>query len=91
MFADAINDRNRANDAIQRKQDLAASRVARNDALSRLLRELPNEFTIDDMKMLTAEKGMASSTAYVYVKRMIDRELIMDDGEKYRKLDAEEM
>ena len=43
------------------------------------------------MKMLTAEKGMASSTAYVYVKRMIDRELIMDDGEKYRKLDAEEM
>ena len=91
MFADAINDSNRANDAIQRKQDLAASRVARNDALSRLLRELPNEFTIDDMKMLTAEKGMASSTAYVYVKRMIDRELIMDDGEKYRKLDAEEM
>ncbi|MBR3856727.1 MAG: DUF3987 domain-containing protein, partial [Bacteroidaceae bacterium] len=33
MFADQINDAARANDAIAKKQDIAASRVARNNAL----------------------------------------------------------
>ena len=90
MFGDAINDSSKANDAIQHKQDIAASRVARNDALSRLLRELPEEFSIDDMKTVLESKGQSVGGVYVYVKRMIDRELIMGDGERYRKLDTED-
>ena len=67
MFGDAINDSNRENNLIQRKQDIAASRVAKNDALSRLLRELPAEFSIDDMKALLAGKGHSVGGAYMYV------------------------
>ena len=90
MFADAINESSRANDAIQRKQDIAASRVARNDALSRLLRELPNEFVTDDLKKLLDDKGMNKAGSSIYIKRMIEREMIMSNGERYRKLYSED-
>ena len=90
MFADAINESSRANDAIQRKQDIAASRVAKNDALSRLLRELPNEFVTDDLKKLLDDKGMNKAGSSIYIKRMIEREMIMSNGERYRKLYSED-
>ncbi len=86
MFADAINESCRQNDAIQRKQDIAAGRLAKHDALTRLLVELPDEFTIDDLKKLMTDKGMSESGSYKYVSRMIDREMVMECGEGYKKL-----
>lgn len=86
MFGDAINDSAKANDAIQRKQDLAASRVARNHALFRLLDELPEEFTREDVKKVLAEKRMAVQPYGTYIKRMEDRDLIMPVENGYRKV-----
>ncbi len=90
MFADAINESSRANDAIQRKQDIAASRVAKNDALSRLLRELPNEFVTDDLKKLLDDKGMNKAGSSIYIKRMIEREMVMELGDHYKKIDFDD-
>ena len=90
MFADAINESSRANDAIQRKQDIAASRVAKNDALSRLLRELPNEFTREDLRKVMTEKGLGERTIYTYTIRMVARELVMDCGDHYKKIDIDD-
>ena len=90
MFGDAINESNRANDAIQRKQDIAASRVARNDALSRLLRELPNEFVTNDLKKLLDNKGMNKAGSSIYIKRMIEREMVMELGDHYKKIDIDD-
>ena len=86
MFADAINEAARANDAIQRKQDLAASRVARNDALNRLLSELPDEFTRKDVVKVLKTKGKAQSGTNTYISRLIQREMIMRVGGGFKKL-----
>ena len=80
----------RDNDAIQRKQDIAASRVARNDALSRLLRELPNEFVTNDLKKLLDNKGMNKAGSSIYIKRMIEREMVMELGDHYKKIDIDD-
>ncbi len=86
MFADAINESVKANDAIQRKQDIAASRVARNNALFRLLDELPDEFTREDLKKVLAEKRMAVQPYGTYIKRMEARDLIMPTSTGYKKI-----
>lgn len=87
MFADQINDAARANDAIQRKQDIAASRVARTNALFRLLDALPDEFSGKDMKKLLEEKGMATAAYATYIKRMEAREMVMQTANgSYKKL-----
>ena len=86
MFADQINDAARANDAIQRKQDIAASRVARNNALFRLLDQLPEEFSRNDFAKLVNELGLSSSASKVYIHRMLQRELIMETKDGFRKI-----
>jgi len=86
MFADAINESQRENDAIQKKQDLAASRVARNNALFKLLDQLPDEFAMDDLKSLMQKKGMNISGSSVYLKRLVDRELVMQTPGGYKKI-----
>lgn len=86
MFGDAINDSAKANDAIQRKQDLAASRVARNHALFRLLDELPEEFTREDLKKAMEASGKKSSNANEYLSRLINREMIMQTTNGYKKI-----
>ena len=87
MFADAINESAKANEAIQRKQDIAASRVAKNDALFRLLAKLPEEFTLTDMQTVMEAKGLKPKGATQYIARMLRRELIMPLEDGYKKLD----
>lgn len=86
MFADAINESAKANDAIQRKQDLAASRVAKNNALFRLLAELPEEFSRDDFVKAMQAQSRALSGTNTYISRLIQREMIMRKGEGFKKL-----
>ena len=86
MFADDINTASRENDAIQQRQDAAAQRVARNNALFRIYDQLPEEFTADDLQKLFDEKGMNPAGRHVYLKRMIDRELIMQTPTGYKKI-----
>ena len=86
MFGDAINDSAKANDAIQRKQDLAASRVARNCALVKLYEALPDEFTREDFKKLLEERGMEPTGYGTYITRMQRRELIMPTPSGFKKI-----
>ena len=86
MFADAINESSRANEAVQRKQDIAASRVARNNALFRMLDAMPSEFSNADFKKMLAEKGMAPGAYATYLRRMEARELIMQQGKQWKKI-----
>ena len=86
MFADQINDAARANDAIAKKQDIAAGRVARTNALFRLLDALPSEFSKQDMKKVLEEKGMATGAYATYLKRLENREMIMQTKGGYKKL-----
>ena len=86
MFADQINDAARANEAIQRKQDIAASRVARTNALFRMLDALPDEFSLKDIKKVMKESGMQTDGATTYVTRMERREMIMRTSEGFKKL-----
>ncbi|MBO4550693.1 MAG: hypothetical protein J5733_08180, partial [Bacteroidaceae bacterium] len=86
MFADAINDVSKANEAVQKKQDMAAQRVARTNALFKLLDQLPDEFTADDLKKLMEQKGMNPKGWGVYLSRLIARELVMQTKEGYRKI-----
>ena len=86
MFADQINDAARANDAIAKKQDIAASRVARNNALFRLLDQLPEEFSRDDLKKAAAAAGAQEATARTYLHRLLQREMIMETKDGYKKL-----
>ena len=86
MFGDAINDAARANDAIAKKQDIAASRVARNNALFRLLDQLPEEFSRDDLKKAVKESGIRELNAPVYLHRLLQREMIMETKDGYKKL-----
>ena len=86
MFADQINDVARANNAIQRKQDIAASRVARTNALFRLLDKLPEEFTLKDIKNVMKDDGMATDGATTYITRMERREMIMRTPDGFKKL-----
>ena len=86
MFADAINESVKLNDAIQRKQDIAASRVARNDSLFRLLAELPEEFSRDDLKKAMKAKGIKPSNANEYLSRLLNRDMIMRVQDGYKKL-----
>ena len=86
MFADQINDAARANDAIAKKQDIAASRVARNNALFRLLDQLPDEFSRDDLKKAVKETGVRELNAPVYLHRLLQREMIMETKDGYKKL-----
>ena len=88
MFGDAINESARANEAIQKKQDLAASRIARNDGMTKLLRELPKEFGKEDLKQLLEEKGIKSKNYRTYLCRMIERELIMKHQGGYKKIET---
>ena len=87
MFADAINESAKANEAIQRKQDIAASRVAKNDALFRLLAKLPEEFSLTDVQNVMEATGLKPKGATQYIARMLQRELIMSLAEGYKKLD----
>lgn len=87
MFADAINESAKANEAIQRKQDIAASRVAKNDALFRLLAKLPEEFSLTDVQNVMEAIGLKPKGATQYIARMLQRELIMSLAEGYKKLD----
>ena len=86
MFADQINESASENDAIQRKQDIAASRVARTNALFRLLDKLPEEFSRDDLKKALEEQGKKPSNADEYLSRLIGREMIMQTKTGYKKL-----
>lgn len=86
MFGDAINDNARANDAIQKKQDIAASRVARSNALFRMLDKLPKEFSRDDMKKQLVSEGKSEDSARMMISRMISREMIMETGHGFKKL-----
>lgn len=86
MFGDAINDAARANDAIAKKQDIAASRVARTNALFRLLDQLPEEFSRDDLKKAVKETGVRELNAPVYLHRLLQREMIMETKDGYKKL-----
>ena len=87
MFADAINDANRANEAIQKKQDLAASRVARSNHLFRLLDKLPEEFSLDDAKKVCTEEAIcAVESVHTYLSRMKEREMIRKTDSGYMKL-----
>ena len=86
MFADAINESVKANDAIQRKQDIAASRVARNNALFRLLDELPQEFTRKDLVKVLEAQGKQISGTNIYLSRLIQREMVMQTKTGYKKL-----
>ena len=86
MFADAINDVSKANEAVQKKQDMAAQRVARTNALFKLLDQLPDEFTTDDLKKLMEQRGMNPKGWGVYLSRLVARELIMQTKEGYRKI-----
>ena len=88
MFADAINESAKENEAIQRKQDIAASRVAKNDALIRLLAKLPEEFSLTDLQNVMEAKGMKPKGATQYIARMLQRELIMSLVDGYKKLDV---
>ncbi len=86
MFADQINDVSRANEATQRKQDLAASRVARTNKLFRLLDGLPEEFALKDVKKLLQENDMKPEGANTYINRWEDREMIMRSGKGFKKV-----
>ena len=86
MFADDLNAVSRENDAIQRKQDIAASRVAKSNALFRLLDALPEEFSKDDLKKVMAEKQMEAKGYATYIKRMEARELVMPTATGYKKI-----
>ena len=86
MFGDAINDNARANDAIQKKQDIAASRVARSNALFRMLDKLPKEFSRDDMKKQLVSEGKSEDSARMMISRMIPREMIMETEHGFKKL-----
>lgn len=90
MFADAINESSRENDAIQRKQDIAAHRIAKNDALKKLLEELPEEFTRADLKEVLVKKRMNPESSRTYTGRMIERELIMEQGDYFKKIEQRE-
>ena len=86
MFGDQINDAARENDAIAKKQDIAASRVARNNALFRLLDHLPEEFSRDDLKKAATAVGAQEATARTYLHRLLQREMIMETKDGYKKL-----
>ena len=86
MFGDAINESSKANDAIQRKQDIAASRIAKSNALQRLLEELPEEFSIEDLREVFGKKNMNPDGSRTYIGRMIERELIMKFDGHYKKI-----
>ena len=86
MFADQINDSAKENDAIQKKQDIAASRVARNNALFRLLEQLPEEFAPCDVKKALKDAGMQPDGASTYLLRMEKREMIMKTPNGFKKL-----
>lgn len=90
MFGDAINESSRKNDAIQRKQDIAACRIATNDALKKLLEELPEEFSRADLKEVLVKKGMNPESSRTYTGRMIERELIMEQGDCFKKIEQRE-
>ena len=58
--------------------------------LFRSLRELPNEFTREDLRKVMEEKGLGERTIYTYTLRMVARELVMDCGDHYKKLDIDD-
>ena len=86
MFADQINESASENDAIQRKQDIAASRVARTNALFRLLEQLPDEFELKDVKKAMKDSGMKPESSYSYLTRLERREMIMKTPSGFKKL-----
>ena len=86
MFADAVNESQRENDAIQKKQDLAASRVARTNCLIKLLDIMPEEFTAADLQKVMKEKGLSADSSRTYITRMIRRELIMQTPDGFKKI-----
>ena len=60
--------------------------MARNNALFRLLDELPEEFTRDDMKKAMEAEGKQLSGMAQYLARMKQREMIMEIPGGFRKL-----
>lgn len=86
MFGDQINDAGKANDAIAKRQDIAASRVARTNALFKMLDALPDEFTKKDVKKLLEDSGKVAQAYGTYIKRMEASELIMQTGDCYKKI-----
>ena len=87
MFADDINDSAKENNVIQRKQDIAASRVAKTDALFRLLAELPKEeFTRKDVEKAVEAQGKQVSGTNKYISRLLEREMIMQTKNGFKRL-----
>ena len=86
MFADQINAAASANDAVARKQDIAASRLARANALFRLLDALPKEFTREDVNKALEADGKSISGMRQYISRLLQREMIMEIPGGYKKL-----
>lgn len=86
MFGDAINDSARANDAIQKKQDIAASRVARTNSLFRMLDKLPQDFTREDAWVVYCGEKKTRDCMRADLSRMVSREMIMATPSGYKKL-----
>ena len=86
MFGDQINEASRENEAIAKKQDIAASRVAKNNALFRLLDSLPDEFSKDDLKKAMSTKKLAERGYSTYLNRMLSREMVMKTETGYKKI-----
>ena len=86
MFGDAINDNARANEAIQKKQDIAAGRVAKSNALFRYLEKLPEEFTREDLKNMLEADGKSADSSRMIITRMISSEIIMKTATGFKKL-----
>ncbi|MBR6033111.1 MAG: hypothetical protein IKP36_14325 [Bacteroidaceae bacterium] len=86
MFADSINEAAKENEAIQKRQDIAASRVARSNAMFKLLDLMLSEFTATDLRSVMAEKDLSPESSRTYLSRMLQRELIIRTPEGYRKI-----
>lgn len=86
MFADDINRVDQSNVDIQHRQDLAASRVAKMDALTRMLLELPETFTLKDVQILLKGKQRDPAQASTYLTRFTQREMVRKEGRTYTKI-----
>lgn len=76
MFADEINQSRNENQAIQRRQDIAAERAFKASVLEQLLEELPAEFSNSDLSQLMQVKNFAADSAGKYIQRMIKKGLV---------------
>lgn len=85
MFGDALNKIDAANNSISLTQDIAASRVAKTDALTMMLSDLPDRFTLADIKAWLSEKGRDTDQASAYGSRFERRGLAHREEKVYVK------